>query len=93
MSESQSPPGAGVDWGELPETVRARLAEIRARDGRPGLVVAAYDTELFGHWWHEGPAFLERVLRLLPRAGVRLTTLRGRFGAPLPADRREGRAG
>jgi 1,4-alpha-glucan branching enzyme len=56
--------------------VRARLEEISARDGRPGLVVAAYDTELFGHWWHEGPAFLERILRLLPEAGIRVATLR-----------------
>lgn len=55
--------------------VRSRLLDVAARDGRPGLVVAAYDTELFGHWWHEGPAFLDRVLRLLPAAGVRVTTL------------------
>ncbi|MFA9444908.1 1,4-alpha-glucan branching protein domain-containing protein [Egicoccus sp. AB-alg6-2] len=27
------------------------------------LVVAAFDTELFGHWWFEGPAWLEAVLR------------------------------
>ena len=37
------------------------------RDGRPGLVVAAYDTELFGHWWHEGPQWLEAVLRAAAR--------------------------
>jgi 1,4-alpha-glucan branching enzyme len=58
-------------------TVVARLRSLRARDGRPGLVVAAYDTELFGHWWHEGPQWLEGVLRALPSAGVRVTTLRG----------------
>jgi 1,4-alpha-glucan branching enzyme len=40
-------------------------------------VVVAYDTELFGHWWHEGPAFLEAVLTRLPEAGVRVTTLGG----------------
>ncbi len=28
-----------------------------------GLVVAAYDTELLGHWWFEGPEWLERTLR------------------------------
>lgn len=39
------------------------------------LAVVAYDTELFGHWWHEGPAWLDQVLRLLPEAGVRLATL------------------
>src|SRR5262249_12542747 len=45
------------------------------------LVVAAYDTELFGHWWHEGPAWLGMVLRALPAAGVRVTTLRGALEA------------
>ncbi len=28
-------------------------------------MIAAFDTELFGHWWYEGPAQL-RVLRALP---------------------------
>ncbi len=66
------------DAADFVKVVRHRLADIAAqRDGRPGLVVAAYDTELFGHWWHEGPLWLERVLRLLPEAGVRVTTLRG----------------
>lgn len=33
-------------------------------DDRPdGHVVTAFDTELFGHWWFEGPAWLEAVLR------------------------------
>lgn len=36
--------------------------DARAPDA---VAVAAYDTELFGHWWHEGPAWLETVLRLL----------------------------
>jgi 1,4-alpha-glucan branching enzyme len=31
------------------------------------VVVAPYDCELFGHWWHEGPAFLELVYRELAR--------------------------
>jgi 1,4-alpha-glucan branching enzyme len=62
-------------------TVVARLRAARARDGRPGLVVAAYDTELYGHWWHEGPAWLEGVLRALPEAGVRVSTLAGALEA------------
>ncbi|MCO1580934.1 glycoside hydrolase family 57 protein [Crossiella sp. SN42] len=63
------------------DTVVRRLTELAARDGQPGLVVAAYDTELFGHWWHEGPAWLEAVLRALPEAGVRVSTLRGALAA------------
>jgi 1,4-alpha-glucan branching enzyme len=51
----------------------------RHLDTRPpdAVVVAAYDTELFGHWWHEGPIWLETVLRLLVADPVlRPTTLR-----------------
>ena len=55
--------------------VRDRLASESARIGRPAHVVAAFDTELFGHWWYEGPVWLERVLRALPEAGVRVGTL------------------
>jgi 1,4-alpha-glucan branching enzyme len=30
---------------------------------RPPIIVAPYDAELFGHWWFEGPLWLEWVLR------------------------------
>jgi 1,4-alpha-glucan branching enzyme len=33
------------------------------------LVVAPFDTELFGHWWFEGPRFVGEVLDLCARAG------------------------
>jgi len=45
-------------------------------DRRP-IVVAPYDAELFGHWWYEGPIWLEHVVRKIaarPEA-VRLVTL------------------
>lgn len=32
-------------------------------DGRRPVLCAPFDAELFGHWWHEGPLFLEHVLR------------------------------
>ncbi|MCW2629919.1 glycoside hydrolase family 57 protein [Mycobacterium sp.] len=57
------------------EVVRQRLIAESDRLGRPAHVVAAFDTELFGHWWYEGPVWLERVLRALPAAGVRVGTL------------------
>jgi 1,4-alpha-glucan branching enzyme len=47
-----------------PERGHAR-AKQHAREfiaSRPGVV--AFDTELFGHFWHEGIAFLEAVLEL-----------------------------
>ena len=64
-----------VHVADFVETVRDRLTAESARIGRPAHVVAAFDTELFGHWWYEGPLWLERVLRALPAAGVRVGTL------------------
>ncbi|SRR6266540_2312708 len=34
----------------------------------PPIVVAPYDAELFGHWWFEGPTFLESFFRQLHKA-------------------------
>ena len=40
-----------------------------------GVVCAPFDAELFGHWWFEGPIWLERVLELAsPGATVEATT-------------------
>ncbi|EOD67727.1 glycoside hydrolase family 57 protein [Amycolatopsis vancoresmycina] len=71
----------GTHVKDFVETVVTRLRSLKQRHGREALVVAAYDTELFGHWWHEGPAWLEGVLRALPEAGVRVTTLKGALEA------------
>lgn len=35
--------------------------------GPPPVAVAPYDAELFGHWWFEGPIFLEHLARLAAR--------------------------
>lgn len=34
----------------------------------PPIVLAPYDAELFGHWWFEGPEFLEALFRTLARS-------------------------
>jgi 1,4-alpha-glucan branching enzyme len=56
------------------EFVRNRALQARrlaaGLDRRP-LLVAMYDAELFGHWWFEGPEWIEAVLRRLPEAGLR----------------------
>ncbi len=46
--------------------LNARLAQFEKLGGlldRPPLVVAPYDAELFGHWWYEGPEFLDYFVR------------------------------
>ena len=41
----------------------AQAEKVSAVLGRPPLVVAPYDAELFGHWWYEGPEFLDYFAR------------------------------
>jgi 1,4-alpha-glucan branching enzyme len=52
-----------------------RADEFRAARGRPALVVCALDTELLGHWWYEGPAWLDAVIAEAGRRGLALAAL------------------
>jgi len=57
------------------QVVRDRLRRHWQQTGERGIVVAAFDTELFGHWWFEGPQWVSEVLRQLAASGeVNLTT-------------------
>ena len=60
---------------EFAAGVATRLSRHRESRSAPGLLTFAIDTELLGHWWWEGPIWLEEVLVALPAAGVRLLTL------------------
>jgi 1,4-alpha-glucan branching enzyme len=53
--------------------VRETLREHRRATGRAGVIVAPFDTELFGHWWFEGLRWLEAVLRNLAGDGSTTT--------------------
>jgi len=44
---------------------RWRLFSVLPESAAPPLSVVPFDAELFGHFWHEGPVFLEHVLRRL----------------------------
>ena len=59
---------------EFLAAVAARLREFSTARGRRGLVVFAIDTELLGHWWSEGAAWLGEVVARADSAGVRLLT-------------------
>ena len=57
---------------------RAKQAEYLASimDRKP-IIVAPYDAELFGHWWYEGPVWLNHLLRKIAceQDTIRLVTL------------------
>ncbi|MBI4389352.1 MAG: DUF1957 domain-containing protein [Nitrospinae bacterium] len=40
-----------------------QIEYLRGVIGKEPLVVAPYDTELFGHWWYEGPEWLNFYIR------------------------------
>jgi 1,4-alpha-glucan branching enzyme len=74
------------DAEDFVELLDRSLTEYQDATGEEGVVVACYDTELFGHWWFEGPVWLERVYMLLadhPR--VRPMSLERALGEAPPA--------
>ena len=57
----------------------ARMKQIQQLSSimdRPSLVVSPYDAELFGHWWYEGPEFLDYFVRktVYDQQTIQLTT-------------------
>ena len=58
-----------MHWMEMPghykEAIKGVLRENHGKVGKTGNLVAMYDCELFGHWWFEGPWFLERIIRFM----------------------------
>lgn len=56
------------------EQLVARTARLGASMPRPPHVLSPYDAELFGHWWFEGPDFLEAVFRGLAASPVAAVT-------------------
>jgi 1,4-alpha-glucan branching enzyme len=57
-----------------------------------GTCVFAADTELFGHWWYEGPWWLESMLEKASGYGIELVTLGEVAAAAEPADREVARS-
>lgn len=56
---------------DMVQTLAGTLANYKGQSDHLGAIVAMYDTELFGHWWWEGPEFLyELGLRMAANEDV-----------------------
>jgi 1,4-alpha-glucan branching enzyme len=56
------------------EQFREQILEI-GESGFTPIIIAPFDAELFGHWWFEGPIFLEQFIRRRAKeSDLRLTT-------------------
>jgi 1,4-alpha-glucan branching enzyme len=64
-----------------------RLRNYAEGHGRRGLLVFAIDTELLGHWWSEGPVWLQAVLEGAEAAGIRLLTVPQALAEHQPIER------
>jgi 1,4-alpha-glucan branching enzyme len=64
-----------------------QLHEIAPHLDRPPIIVAPFDAELFGHWWHEGPIWLGSLFRNVARqsGSLRCATI-PEYLAEYPAD-------
>ncbi len=54
---------AAIHAGNFMFNRERQIEWLYSRMGRPALVVSPYDAELFGHWWFEGPQFLNFFIR------------------------------
>jgi 1,4-alpha-glucan branching enzyme len=53
-------------WEHAGHFLWARAEQARwlsSRMDRPPIIVSPYDAELYGHWWFEGPTFLDALCR------------------------------
>jgi 1,4-alpha-glucan branching enzyme len=56
---------AGEHATNFRENRRRQVEHLAAGMDRPPIVISPYDAELYGHWWYEGPQFLNDLFRQL----------------------------
>lgn len=54
---------AAIHAGNFMFNRQKQVEWLAAHMDRPPIVIAPYDAELFGHWWFEGPQWLEYLIR------------------------------
>jgi 1,4-alpha-glucan branching enzyme len=67
-------------------TARGILERAAQEDGRPGVLCSPFDTELFGHWWYEGPRWLGHVFERLVAEGIEPITAGAYMSAHPPQE-------
>ncbi len=54
---------AAIHAGNFLFNRQQQILHLASLMDRPPLIVSPYDAELFGHWWYEGPQFLDFLIR------------------------------
>jgi 1,4-alpha-glucan branching enzyme len=56
---------AGEHAADFRRKRQRQVEHLAAHMDRPPIIVSPYDAELYGHWWFEGPQFLDDLFRQL----------------------------
>lgn len=54
---------AAIHAGNFMSNREHQITTLASLMGRPPIVCTPYDAELFGHWWYEGPRWLDFLFR------------------------------
>ena len=65
-----------VAYAHAKDFIKERISHAKeisaSMKNRTPLIVAPFDAELFGHWWFEGPWFLENIFREIANTNAQL---------------------
>ncbi|GAB6157945.1 DUF1957 domain-containing protein [Desulfotomaculum varum] len=61
---------AAIHAGNFMFNREKQVAYLASLMERPPIIVAPYDAELFGHWWFEGPMWLDLLIRQISAGSV-----------------------
>lgn len=61
---------AQIDAKEYVEYLEELALSYSEQVNETGVICLAFDTELFGHWWFEGPEFLSNFIREMDRSDI-----------------------
>ncbi len=64
---------AALHAGNFIQNRRKQVDGLCATMDRKPIIVAPYDAELFGHWWYEGPQWIEFLVRNIARSQGEIT--------------------
>ena len=54
---------AALQAGHFVESRIQQIDNLKDKTTQPPIVLCPYDAELFGHWWYEGPRWLDFLIR------------------------------
>ncbi|MDZ4743851.1 MAG: 1,4-alpha-glucan branching protein domain-containing protein [Verrucomicrobiota bacterium] len=67
---------AAMHAGNFMHNREKQVEHLQGVMGAPPIIIAPYDAELYGHWWYEGPEFLNYFIRksVFDQSTYKLTT-------------------